>query len=400
MATMTEGTEISLSKDQQQVHDAVIAWYKAWRAGGADAKQVLTIGGYAGTGKTTLTAATARTLRKEIERLRIAFCCFTGKAALVLRGKLQAAGAVDPYADHAGTIHSLIYKPVYKDGVLTGWKKVDELDYDLIVLDEASMVAEEIFKDLLGYGLPILAVGDHGQLPPVKGELNLMQNPELRLEQIHRQAADNPIIRLSMMARLEGRIPVGRFGDYVHKVTDRRVFDKVGELRDLMVICGTNRTRVSLNYQLRKRLGYLSEDPETGEKVICLKNNRDLEIFNGMTGVIQAIAPAQRHTYPAKIKMDGLEAPIEQIISRYQFGAAKTLKDFKPEGEMLPLHHRELGLLFDWGYAVTCHKAQGSEARRVVVFEECDWMENEDHRRRWLYTAVTRSSERLLIVGK
>ncbi len=71
------------------------------------------------------------------------------------------------------------------------------------------MVSEDIFRDLTSYGIDILAVGDHGQLPPIEGKFSLMSDPILRLEKIHRQAADNPIINLSMQIRENGKIPKG-----------------------------------------------------------------------------------------------------------------------------------------------------------------------------------------------
>jgi exodeoxyribonuclease-5 len=149
----------------------------------------------------------------------------------------------------------------------------------MIVLDEASMVDEVLYKDLCSYGLPILAVGDHGQLPPVQGALNLMASPAIRLEKIHRQAADNPIVQMSLRAR-EGRgILTGDYGA-VRKVTRRRlpeILERYGADFDAagMVLCGTNNTRASSTSCCARAAASPPSCPQPGERVICLRNSRE-----------------------------------------------------------------------------------------------------------------------------
>lgn len=374
---------IELSPDQAAARDSVLDWTQNPKP------QTLTLGGYAGAGKTTLVAEIVATLRAR-RRTRIAFCCFTGKAALVLRKKLERARVLGD--DYCGTIHSLIYQPRKENGKLR-WVRVDHLDVDVIVLDEASMVDEVLYKDLCSYGIPILAVGDHGQLPPIQGALNLMASPAIRLEKIHRQAENNPIIQMSMRAR-EGRgILTGDYGA-VRKVPRRQlpeVVERYGADFDAagMVLCGTNHTRSALNQLLRARRGFTGALPQKGERVICLRNSRQAGLFNGLTGTLSRMEPPEEggRIMSADVALDGGDtwsgdARVDQ------FGAPKTSQIFTPGIE-----------LFDWGYALTVHKAQGSEAPNVIVFEECAWMETDDLRRRWRYTAYTRAAERLLIVG-
>lgn len=385
---MTATATSTLSTDQAAAHDAVLAWFKA------KPKQILTLGGYAGSGKTTLMGAVANTLRKERPGLSIGFICFTGKASTVLKAKLTRAGALR--GDYCGTIHGLIYEPK-KDllGRVVGWTRKGHLNEQLLILDEASMVDEQTLKDLSAFGKPILAVGDHGQLPPVTGTLNLMAAPELRLEKIHRQAADNPIVRASMLVRETGRLPAchweGPSGSVV-KANDPDLLARVpnAELCEAMVICGTNRKRAELNAQIRARLGYAGPEPRVGEKLICLRNNRKLGLFNGLTGTLQEIKPGGPDHYQTTVLMDGAPAPTRVLMNRRQFGAAATLQ----YGEA------HAGDLFDFGYAITCHKSQGSEAEKVVVFEDCAWLATEDLRRRWKYTAYTRAAKHLLVVGR
>lgn len=387
--------DVALSPDQQQAHDHVVEWQRARTS------LLKTLGGWAGTGKTTTLGAIVNTLRARQDRLRVAFCCFTGKASLVMRNKLEASRALreGEGQDYCGTIHSLIYEPVVRDGYVVGWRRVATLPFDLIVLDEASMVDALLFKDLQSYGLPILAVGDHGQLPPVSGELNLMSNPEIRLEKIHRQAEDNPIVHVSRVVREEGYLPPGRYGEWVNKVTDPEVLERVRDLKDVLVICGTNKTRARLNSFLRARADFDGPLPMKGEKVICLRNNRAAGIYNGMTGTLLEPPRPNDLWLRLSVKMDG--GPVfKGDAFAAQFGAPKTLDEFDRGPNKTKLKGPQLGDLFDWGYAMTCHKAQGSEAKRVVVFEECEWMRDEDLQRRWAYTAYTRARERLLIIGR
>lgn len=379
--------DLEMSPDQKAAHDHVIEWVKT------DDLTTLTMGGYAGAGKTTVVAEIVKTLRADNKKLRIAFCCFTGKASLVLRRKLERAEVLG--GDYCGTIHSLIYRPEGKDEKTKSmrWRKVDTLDADLIVLDEASMVDEVVYQDLCSYGTPILAVGDHGQLPPVSGALNLMADPAIRLEKIHRQAEGNPIVQMSMRAR-EGRgILTGDYGA-VKKVPRRTLPEVLARYpewfaRAGLVLCGTNRTRVELNALLRAQAGFTAALPQAGEKVICLRNQADRGLFNGLTGVLQKLTqdPGDKKYADAEVKVDG-NGTIFASVRLEQFGAAKTVPGFE----------RDVAL-FDWGYAMTVHKAQGSEAPVAIVFDECGWMETDDLRRRWKYTAYTRAAEQLLIVG-
>jgi exodeoxyribonuclease-5 len=382
---------VDLSPDQSAARDAVHAWYGSGRP-------LMTLGGYAGTGKTTTLGAIAASL----DHRKIAYCCFTGKASLVLESKLRAAG-VRP--DYCGTVHSLIYECDRTKGGSFRFRKVKHLDYDLIVIDEASMIGDELYKDLASYGVPILAVGDHGQLPPVSGKLNLMANPDIKLEHIHRQAEGSPIIRLSMMAREGTRIPAGDHGPGVRKTHSREVLSRIKDPKAGIVLCGTNATRVSLNAKLRRRVG----PPVAGERVVCLKNDAEAGVYNGSIGEVVSLDEVcpnagimesgvylcrkgcEKH-YNMEFDFDGVSWRGPVVMD--QFGSPKTIDDYartRPGST--------LGGQFDFAYAITTHKAQGSEFENVIVVEETDWMSPDD-RRRWLYTAITRSKSKLLLIGR
>lgn len=388
---------IELSPDQELARSFLLDWYKS-----KDRPPYITLGGYAGTGKTTLLSYVRTELKKEQKKLKVAFCAYTGKATQVLKRKLAEHHAVH-FGDEVRTIHSLIYKAITNEsGAIVGWKLREALDSepDLLIVDEASMVDAEIWQDLLSYHIPIIAVGDHGQLPPVSGNFNLMQNPQLKLEKIHRQAEENPIIKLSVMARETGFIEHGDYGNGVYKATYADASPMLENIfcnftADYMILCGYNSTRVRINATIRNALGFETPEPRPNDRVICLRNNRQKEVYNGMLGYIREIKKLAGDTYKVEVAMDTYEG--EQLyaghVSAEQFGAQKTLNNILGYQKTKDLD------LFDFGYALTVHKAQGSQAKKVVVFEERFSRDTEEDWRRWLYTAVTRAEEELLIVG-
>ncbi|HEQ65432.1 MAG TPA: DUF2075 domain-containing protein [bacterium] len=390
---------MKLSIDQQKCKEAVIDWYKSSRK-----KQFITLGGYAGTGKTTLIATISQDLRKINKKISIAFCSYTGKATQVFKHKLEEQKAISP-SDSISTIHSLIYSPILNlDEEIAGWKLKDEIKADLIIVDESSMLSESIWNDLTSYNLPIIAVGDHGQLPPIEGKFNLMEKPQLRLEKIHRQAEENPIIKWSIVAREEGEIPIiSEYSEHgVVKKFSRRDPDsqeEIGDLlesfnEDLLVLCGYNWTRLKLNEHIRKSRGNFTEKPIIDERVICLRNNHEENIYNGMLGRILKINEAEKGWYFAEIEMDGESSNYTGLISVEQFNNPKSMNFTNNRSKIMK------GDLFDFGYALTVHKSQGSQSPKVLLFEERFKSMDDDMWRRWLYTGITRAENELYIVGR
>lgn len=386
---------LELSGDQQKALSALLSWYKD-----PERSRFITLGGYAGTGKTTLIAVLKKELAGLDKNLKIAFCSYTGKAAQNLKSKLKEAGALN-VKDSVSTIHGLIYTPRENaEGHITGWDRKDGLERQLIVVDEASMVDGVIWMDLLSYNIPIIAVGDHGQLPPISGKFNLMQAPQLLLTQIHRQARDNPIIKVSELARSTGLIPPHKYGPRVVKYLkeDSDAQERSGELLecyspDTLILCGYNNTRNRINQFIRANRGFETPNPACGDRVICLRNNHKKGIYNGMLGTIEGLSPAQKDWYNAEIQLDDREKLYEGLIYAPQFGA-KTGVNFTKDRKLAMI-----GDLFDFGYALTVHKAQGSQAKRVVMFEERFPQMDDEMWRRWLYTGVTRAEEELYLFG-
>jgi exodeoxyribonuclease-5 len=388
----------TLSQDQAAALRQIGAWYRTKSA------PYLTLGGYAGTGKTTLIAYLRKALSDLDDEVSVGFCAYTGKATRVLQEKLREL-KVMKRGDSVSTIHSLIYTTEESaSSVVPRWVPKGSLGCDLIIVDEASMVDKSIWDDLLSFGIPILAVGDHGQLPPVGSAFNLMGDPVVRLERIFRQEAGSPIIEVATMARETGQIPCQEFGPGVIKLdralpeTGQVVQDMLENWRpELLIVCGYNATRVKLNQAIRVMRDIESAEPQPGDQVVCLRNNRAKHIFNGMIGRIirvdRALLDEHDDWYEAEISLEGEDYTFSGYIYKPQFGASATMKDapMAPDGER--------GDLWDFGYALTVHKAQGSQSPQVLVFEERFARSSDEDWRRWLYTAVTRAETRLTIIG-
>ncbi|MBU2592484.1 MAG: ATP-dependent RecD-like DNA helicase [Patescibacteria group bacterium] len=384
-----------LSEDQKKVLNKLLSWFKK-----RGKTSHITLGGYAGTGKTTLISVLRKKINQQNGKAKASFCSYTGKAARTLESKLKETESFYPQ-DSVSTIHSLIYSPlVNKNEEIIGWERRSEVKTDLIIIDEASMVDFFIWQDLLSYQIPIIAVGDHGQLPPINGSFNLMEKPMLKLEKIHRQAENNPIIKLSILAREEGEIPEGGYGPNILKI--RRDCPESGEMieqllldynPETLILCGYNSTRVRINNFIRKSLDFDSIEPQVRDRVICLRNNHTKKIYNGMLGTIKSIYRKSDHWYFAEIQMDGEEARYQGLIYADQFGNKDSV-NFTSDRQLA-----RIGDLFDFGYALTVHKAQGSEAKRVILFEERFGRMTDSDWRRWLYTGVTRAQEQLFIIG-
>lgn len=387
--------QLELSLDQKLALKQILAWYLD-----KNKPQYLTLGGYAGTGKTTLLAILRKFLYKHNPKLKIAFLAYTGKAARVLETTFHYLKSVAK-DDFIGTIHSFIYTPLMSEQEeIIGWTKKEKIKADLIIIDESSMLNFEIWQDLLTYNVPILAVGDHGQLPPIQGKFNLMEKPDLKLEQIHRQAADNPIIQLSIQARTMGKIAVGRYAAKVEKI-NRELDDVQDRIEDLfeqyneeqMILCAYNYSRIRINKQIRANREKYGDKPQAGDLVICLRNNHQKHLFNGMIGKIYHLEDKSKEFYLVHITFPDTPQAYEGLIYKAQFNALHAQNFTTSRRKTLQ------GDLFDFAYALTVHKAQGSQARRVILFEERMKQMDDEMWARWLYTAVTRAEEELFIIG-
>ncbi|HET8729273.1 MAG TPA: AAA family ATPase [Alphaproteobacteria bacterium] len=357
--------------------DAALRTVSAWLKDEAG-PQVFRLFGWAGTGKSTL----ARHLAQGVGSVK--YAAFTGKAAMVMR-RMGCRGA--------STIHSLIYSLVSeKEGeprfVLD--PESEAATADLIVIDEVSMVDETLGQDLLSFGTKVLVLGDPFQLPPVQGTgFFTSEEPDLMLTEIHRQAAENPIIRMSMEVREGGWLEPGRYGESV--VVSRTALDRDAVMQADQVLCGRNKTRVAYNDRLRELKGLPAHVPVVGDRLVCLRNNPRKRLLNGQIWIAAEVRARSGNRFSMTLDPDdptGRSTKQAHVVTHQAF--------FTGEEEALGWPERRRLDEFTFGYCLTVHKAQGSQWDEVTLFDE-SWVFRED-RRRWLYTGITRASERITVV--
>src|ERR1700682_6816669 len=259
---------------QDSALKAVADWMKA-KPGKNGTPPVFRLFGYAGTGKTTLARHIADGVDGEVK-----FAAFTGKAALVMRNK---------GADTASTIHSLIYR-ARESGVeqpsFELWDDAPASKAKLIVIDECSMVDAELGRDLMSFGVPGLVLGDPAQLPPIQGGGFFADaEPDAMLTEVHRQAQNDPIVRLSMEIRSGHRLVPGAYG--ASQVVRRDALDPQRVLDADQVLVGRDVTRRAYNARMRERRGFTGTLPMLGDQLVCLRNNRRKGLFNGGLWVIK-----------------------------------------------------------------------------------------------------------------
>ncbi len=373
-------------KFSPQQDDALIAVERWLKAGD---RQVFRLFGYAGTGKTTL----ARHLAEGVDG-DVIFAAFTGKAAQVLRSR---------GAKKASTIHSVIYRPRGEETVEdeeTGKKEVLPMfslnrqsplsKAALIIIDECSMVDEDLGRDLLSFGTPVLVLGDPGQLPPVSGGGFFTEHePDILLEEIHRQALDNPIVELARQVRMGNSLMMGDYGETAKVISKGDVEADLVMNAD-QVLVGTNRTRRRYNERLRQLKQFEGPLPAAGDKLVCLRNDPQKGLLNGS---LWQVTSAARTVKPF---MNVLIRAEDEGVERYSAKVKLLKAAFEEPEQEVPWQIKRRHDDFDYGYALTVHKAQGSQWDNVVLFDESYAFR--EHRDRWLYTAITRAAEKLTIV--
>lgn len=348
-------------------------------------KPVFRLFGYAGTGKTTL----ARHIGEQ--RRSTLYAAYTGKAAMVMNSK----GCTD-----ATTLHRLIYKIETDDEGNHSFKKKDNDTYrnvDLFIIDECSMVDEKMAKELLSFKVPILVLGDPAQLPPIKGQGYFTDHePDFLLTEVHRQARESGIVRIADAVR-KGIQPI--HPEMNGDLTVVRRCDVTSEmaLKSDQIIVGTRRVRAMMNHRIRQLHGFVGDllgpnfvPPQQGERLICLRNGMDGLINGGMWNVVETLASKRSAAGPA------IEIHVQSLDDLELHLAVTVLqKCFVGSIEDIDWHIRQKFAEFDFGYAITCHKAQGSQWDDVLVFFDPYCFR--DQWQRWLYTAITRASHSLTL---
>lgn len=361
-----------------------------------------------GTGKSTLVKFIIDAL--DVEPSKVAYAAYTGKAAEVLRRKGNP---------NAMTLHKLLYDSIPKPGGGFFRKPKTSLEYSIVVVDEVSMVPKSMLDILCKYRVYIIFLGDPFQLPQIdKGEEHdLLDHPHIFLDEIMRQAAESEIIQLTLSIREQKPISFTK-GNEVIVMPKKELVTGCYNWAD-QIICATNKTRIDVNNQMRKMLGYEGL-PQDGEKMICLRNYWDdfsedghASLVNGMTGIIKNPFESFRMA-PYYVKMK--DHRLENVTADFVTDDGNTFNSVEMDKKMIETGEKcvdwresyALGKLrqkigdivpreFDYGYCITCHKSQGSEWDKVLVLEESFPTVKIEHAR-WLYTAATRAASRLVLV--
>ena len=391
---------MTLTNEQEQALKIILQKYK-------NHEKYVTICGYAGVGKSTLVRFAIEAL--DVDQDRVTYACYTGKAAEVLRRKGNK---------NAMTLHKLLYDSIPRPGGGFFRKPKVSLDYDIVVVDEISLAPKSMIDMLLKHNVFCIFIGDNFQLPQIdKTEAHdYLEHPDIFLSTIMRQAAESEIIQLTMKIRNGEDIPF-MAGKEVMVVPKKDLVTGHLLWADT-IITATNITRHNINNQMRQLLEF-EGDLCPGEKIIFKRNYwEDLNdegdaLVNGVIGTVNNIydsyinipyyikndrhriptimcdfTPEAGSTYPSvNLDKDFLldENPCVDWRTSYRLGKLRN-----KIGDILPRHAT-------YGYAITGHASQGSEWDKVLVLEENFPFVKLEHAR-WLYTACTRASEKLVLL--
>lgn len=409
---------MDLTKGQQAALDMVAELLKTTGV------QVAVLEGYAGTGKTTLIGE----LRTRLGIEEAIVLTPTGKAAVRAREVMDYP---------AMTIHRFMYKPIEnKDtGEVTfamdQRKLLEASGAKLIIVDEASMVGRELWDDLLEVcdkigDVKILLVGDGFQLPPVGDvgsvddwcALDVKTPFRVRLDEVLRQAMDSPVIKAATMVRA-GSGPHQLVG-LLRCVTPDKLPEQAMLAWDTgaAVLVHTNKLRAAMNSWIRRRKG-LPPDLTAGEPLLVLQNNYDLDRYNGEVvrfdgwvnqpgrGRSARVRGLDAKDHPLEFCTGNVDGATEVILCPEQVVGSvdgKVSPSFmRKAGQRMWGHFVDMGdyrlyegppyLHANYGYVLTCHKAQGSEWDEVLLVVEPTIRIGTEEGQRHLYTGITRARE-------
>ena len=392
---------MELTLRQQQGLKVAVARYQ-------NREKYTCISGYAGSGKSTLVKFIVQSLPGVDPEKDVVYATFTGKAAQVLLKKGNK---------NVSTLHKLLYESLPRPDGSWYRKPVERIPYKIVVIDEVSMVPDSMIQQLFKYSCYVIALGDPFQLPPVtKDDANtLLDKPHVFLNEIMRQAQESEIIRVSMDIR-EGKDLSLLDGKEV------KVFDKSQFTSDMMlwadqVLVGTNATRINLNNTMRDMLGR-SGGPQEGDKVICLKNEWDI-VADNFDPLVNGTIGFLKNPYSTFVSVPRFLGGhrFDVLQSDFITDGGATFTDLNMDKKMImtgekccdwktayaigrnQAHKYKLPKEFTYGYAITCHKSQGSQWDKVLIVEEKFPFDKTEHAR-WLYTAVTRAADKAVIIRK
>lgn len=391
---MSDMKDFPFNEQQLNAMTLAVEWFHRWQSGD-HSQPTFFLAGYAGTGKTTVALTIAEKCVGKDRLYAVEFIAPTGKAASRLRQK---------GCKMARTMHQFAYnmRGEDEDGELIFTAK-EGLDNKpkLIVLDECSMVGEWDLKNLLKHGVPILALGDIGQLPPVNAaQVFHSENVDVLLDKIERN--DGNIVRAAFYVRQGNKLPPREYDDVKVRLGRAPLDELVAHAgEDAQVLCAFNSTRTGTNARIRKELGFSGELPQIGEKVVCRFNQHGFGIMNGEQGIVigYKLIEMDRHEDKEFVYDRNEDEDNGQRIVLKSLSSGKTLecrfepRSFSSDPDTFKEYAKKPGA-FDYGYVLTVHSSQGSEWEKVLVIEET--LRGIPYNR-LMYTAVTRAQLHLML---
>lgn len=393
---------MELNRGQEICAERFLRW---WKKKDFSTKPTFEITGAAGTGKTTLVRYLIESIGLSFKE--VIFMAYVGKATLALAKQGLPAQTIHsaicdiqykPIKDSKGKVlkdpeGKVLRRPVFSKKIMLDPK------IKLLVVDEGRMVPEELAEWILSFEIPVIVLGDLNQLDPVMGSPYFLNEPDTELTEIMRQAKDSPIPYLADKVIKGMPIMFGSHGDGKINIISLDHEEEVDLLDSDVIICRKNKTRVAIIDHIRMFIKkYDTIDPVVGDKIICRRNNWDIfnrdhvPLVNGMIGYITNID--FEHMTEYKMPFDFQPEDFDSFI-----GINMDRKNFNQIGKEDYLTLRSNYDIFEYGYAITCHLAQGSQYDSVIIkMENGERHWHNKKARKWLYTAVTRAIDRLTII--
>ena len=418
------GLNFKFNEGQEKAIELAELWYRARTQDNYINRipQVFEITGPAGSGKTSIIYGLVERLGLDIKK-DVLFLALVGQAAFVMRTKGLNAQTIHSAIMAAHSVGVKDYEGKFvvdangRNLTYTEWTSKSELALSeikkmkLVVVDEGSMVTEDLRRHILNLGLPVIVLGDLDQLPPVAGNPAFLKEPDVRLTKVERQTGDSAILQLADMARSREEIPLGIYGEK----GEGKVISQ-GEVTDDMlieadiIICGTNKMRNAINNRVREIYGFKGFLPNIGEKIVFRKNNWNLKtldlipITNGLQVIVDKtyydnIAYKKNDDYTNLFVIDaipnveGAQCPFKQLKLDREYFIQGCSSD--KMSKMGGYGRFSKGEKAEFGYAITCHMAQGSQYKKVLIFEE---ELNPQTHHKWLYTAITRAVDEVILI--